>query len=81
MRAHRTADWLFCFAACTIVLLSKSEISSHGCTSCLCQTRRGRLSLDVACLSALRFLPLNIDCDKLRNTGLNILVVNWSFFS
>ena len=26
------------------------------------------------------FFPLNIDCAKLRNTGLNVLVVNWSFF-
>ena len=25
-------------------------------------------------------LPLNIDCAKLRNTGLNKLVVKWSFF-
>ena len=44
------------------------------------RTRRGRFSRDVASLSVLRFFPLNIDCDKLRNTGLNILVVNWSFF-
>ena len=49
MRAHCTADWLFLvFAACTIVLLAISEISSHGCTSGLCLTRRCRLSHDVA---------------------------------
>ena len=46
---------VFVFAPCTIVLLSKSEISSHGCTSGFCRTRRGRLSRDVATLSALRF--------------------------
>ena len=43
----------FVFAACTIVLLSKSEISSHGCTSGLCGARGGRLSRDVASVSAL----------------------------
>ena len=71
MRAHRTADWLFCFRC----MYDRSTFYAMAARPVY--VGLGEVGFLVTWLVCQ---PWNIDCDKLRNTGLNILVVNWSFF-
>ena len=83
MRAHRTADWLVLFLFSLHVQLFyflNPKFQVMAARPVYVGVEEVGFLVTLLVCQPCDFSPLNIDYAKLRNTGLNRLVVNWSFF-